>query len=328
MTRACLVSVALLALARGAHAQHPLQHPVDAVELRFSRSQPVMSYTLRVDSADLTGYAVELRIRNAPDTFHLAMAAHPEYDDRYWRFLDGLRIEARGGAAQIAREDSSLWRISAPGGEAIVRYRLQLPAQTDPTRSAWRPFLVPTGGLVGGPHSFLYLVGAPLAPVHLTLELPSGWEAATGLQPTSDPRNRYLALAGLRARVNWNPAMGSNGQPAPDLRIRAWLRPGEQSLTLLLGDPASAWGRAGLHTGDQLISVNGSAIGTIPEFRAWLGRVRLDDTLRIEVRRPAGPWRTSVVTAGYERPSVRIEEMVEASERQRAIRTAWRAGAP
>src|SRR5204863_6532639 len=112
--------LALLPLAAPARAQHPLRHPADGVEIRYARSQPVVLYTLRVDAADLSGFAVELRIRNAPDTFHLAMAAHPEYDDRYWRFLRGLSIEGRGNSATIVREDSSLWRVSAPGGEATV----------------------------------------------------------------------------------------------------------------------------------------------------------------------------------------------------------------
>ena len=37
--------------------------------------------------------------------------------------------------------------------------------------------------------------------------------------------NRYLALAGLRARVSWTPAQSADHQPAPDLRIRAWMPP-------------------------------------------------------------------------------------------------------
>src|SRR5262245_13497608 len=62
--------VALLASlgARNLGAQNPLRSQYDAIELRFSTSQPVLHYTLRVDSADLSAFGVELRIRNAPDT--------------------------------------------------------------------------------------------------------------------------------------------------------------------------------------------------------------------------------------------------------------------
>ena len=42
--------------------------------------------------------------------------------------------------------------------------------------------------LVGGTHSFMYVVGETLAPSYVTLELPAGWSIATALTPTSDPR--------------------------------------------------------------------------------------------------------------------------------------------
>ena len=40
------VLFALLPLATAARGQHPLRHPVDAVEIRYARSQPVVCYTL------------------------------------------------------------------------------------------------------------------------------------------------------------------------------------------------------------------------------------------------------------------------------------------
>jgi predicted metalloprotease with PDZ domain len=192
-----LTAVALwLALVPPARAQHPLRHFADAVEVRFARSQPVLRYRLRVDSSDLSGFDVEITIRNAPDTFRLAMAAHPEYDDRYWRFLDGPRIEIAGGTGTVVRVDSALWRVTTPGGAAVVRYRLRLPPP-EANPAAWRPFLAATGGLVGGPHSFLYMVGAELAPAYVTLDLPSGWDVATGLEPTSDPHTFLAPSAGV-----------------------------------------------------------------------------------------------------------------------------------
>ena len=114
--------LAVVMLPPSAWAQHPYRHFTDAVEMRFARSQPVISYRLRVDSADLSGFAVEMRIRHAPDTFRLAMAAHPEYDDRYWRYLKGLRVETGDGMAMAVREDSAVWRVVAPGGDLLVRY--------------------------------------------------------------------------------------------------------------------------------------------------------------------------------------------------------------
>jgi predicted metalloprotease with PDZ domain len=608
--------LALVAVPPWASAQHPLAHPVDAVEIRFARSQPVITYVLRVDATDLSGFDVEMRVRNAPDTLRLAMAAHPEYDDRYWRFVDGLRVDARGRPGAVVREDSALWRVVAPGGEATIRYRIRLPESESP-RAAWRPFLSPSAGLTGGPHAFMYVVGAALAPSHVTLDLPQGWDVATGLVPTSDPRtffapsadvlidspifagrfrswhfavdgvphrvvywplpgatpfdtsafvaaieglvrwavalfgrapyreytfvfqdgaygglehlnsatlgapssalardpapligeaahefvhtwnlmrirpaerggveyrqtgqsrglwfseglamyyadllprraglpvsdstrvehlerllerylfnpgntrisperaslaeygappgslgdydpsvhvqgellgtaldlivrdatggrrsmddvmrlmlerfsgtrgfsgrdvervvsdvcgcptqaffdayvrgarpvdfDRYLRMIGLRARVIWEPALARDGQPAPDLRIFAWLPPGERALRLLLTDPSSAWGRAGLHTGDRVVALNGSPVSTWTDFRSAVARSRIGDTVRVEVERPTGTWATRVVVSGYSRPTVGIEEIPDATDRQRRLRRAWIAGAP
>ena len=615
MTR--LAAALALVLAVPATAQYPLAHSVDAVEIRFAQSQPVVSYALRIDAADLSGFDVEMHVRNAPDTFRIAMAAHPEYDDRYWRFVDGPRVDVRGRQGVVTREDSALWRVMAPGGEATIRYRIRLPAAEGSLRAAWRPFLAPTGGLTGGPHAFMYIVGATLVPSHVTLDLPAGWDVATGLVPTSDPRtffapsadvlvdspifagrfrtwrfavdgtphrvvywplaeatpfdttafvgalqgvvrhavalfgrapyreytfvfqdgaygglehlnsatlgapssslardqapligeaaheflhtwnlmrirpaergdvhhrqtgqsrglwfseglamyyadllprraglrvgdstrlahlerllerylfnpgnaaisperaslaeygtppgslgdydpsvhtqgellgtmldlivrdatagrrsmddvmramlvrysgargftsrdlertvadacgcpmqaffdsyvrnarrvdfDRYLGLIGLRARVTWEPAVGADGQPSPDRRLVAWTPPGERALSLLLTDPSSAWGHAGLHTGDRVVAVNGTPIATWPDLRGVIARARVGDTVDVEVTRPTGPWRTKVVVTGYNRPVVRIEEaLAAATERQRLLRQGWLSGA-
>ena len=167
-------------------AQQPLRHFSESIEARYSRSDPIVSYVLRVDSADLSGFDVELRLRNAGDSVRLAMAKHPEYDDRFFRFVENLRAEGSRGAS-ITRVDSAVWRLVAPGGDATVRYRIHLPASPTP-RAAWRPFLSPTGGLFGGPHSFLYVVGRELAPAHVRVEVPNSWRLATALRPTADPR--------------------------------------------------------------------------------------------------------------------------------------------
>jgi predicted metalloprotease with PDZ domain len=579
--------------------------------------QPVISYTLRVDSADLSGYAVEMRIRNAPDTLRLAMAVHPEYDDKFYRYVEGLTVETRGGSAATTRLDSTLWRAVAPGGEAVVRYRIHLPPGRIDRRQAWVPFLSPTGGLVGELHSFMYLVGAERAPARLTLEIPPGWDAATGLEPTSDPRvflaptaeilmdspvlvgrfrtwrfavegvphrvvywplpnaapfdttvfvggveklvrqavalfgrapwreytflfqdgsfgalehlnsvtvgapsadlaanpagyfgeigheffhawnimrirpaeylgvdyrpqpptaglwfseglsmfyadllqrrtglpmsdstraahlerliasylasagnshfsaeavsrvaynatpgalgdydasthlqgeligamldltirsatdgrrsmddvmrlmlerysgepgftgadvervaaetcgcqvkqffdahvrgatpidfDRYLALIGLRTRVTSGPMLNNDGTRSIDFRLRAWLPPGDSALRLLVAGPESVWGRAGLHTGDRLVAMNGTPVPTAADFRALLGRLKVGDTVRVEVARAAGPFKADVVMTPRERVFVSIEEIPQATERQRALRAEWLASRP
>ena len=186
-----IVAIYILAILPG-FAQHPLKHWTEAIESRYHMRQPIVDYRLTIDPKDFSSFAVEMRIRNVPDTFRVAMAAHPEYDDRYWRYVGNISVEAKNGKGKVIREDSSLWRIITNGREAVLHYRIHLPSVTE-IRSAWKAYLTQTGGLVGGPHSFMYVVGATLVPSHITLNIPEGWEIATGLQSTSDPKTFYVS---------------------------------------------------------------------------------------------------------------------------------------
>jgi len=141
----------------------------------------VVQYTLRVDSTDLSGWTVEIRLRTTSDTIRLAMAAHPEYDDRYWRYVRDVIVEPGG---TVTRVDSAVWQVVAPRGVVTVRYRIALPPAEpgERLRASWRPYLTPTGGLIGGPHAFMYLLGAEHMPVIVELSLPASWEIASGLR--------------------------------------------------------------------------------------------------------------------------------------------------
>src|SRR5712671_663403 len=149
---------------------------------------PRISYKIRVGASDLSGFDVEMRIQRAGDTVRIAMASHPEYDDRYWRYVENLRAESRGVRLQFTNEETAVWRIVSPGGDLTVKYRIHLPPQTTPIRAAWKPFLSATNGLIGDLHSFMYVVGETSVPTRVTLDLPSGWASASGLDPTKDPK--------------------------------------------------------------------------------------------------------------------------------------------
>ena len=552
------------------------------------------------------------------------MAAHPIYDDRYWRYVENLTAESRGVTLQVIKDEDAVWSVRAPGvaggtpaiqfGDVDVKYRIQLPPQTTPNRSVWKPFLSPTGGLIGDVHSFMYVVGAESAPTRVTLELPNGWASASGLEPTKDPKtfsassvellldspivvgkfqhwdfvvnglkhqivyvaqpnaaafdttafidgihklvieamkiggkppyrrytflyqdaavgalehinsvsigarsgglaqgltgvfettaheyfhtwnlmhvrpvervglryrrtedtaelwwsegvtiyfadlmmrraklptsdstrvahleslvaaylfnpayarfsaervsraaedplglrlgdysasphtqgnllgtmldlkiseatrgrrsladvmrrlsdrftpqrgitgrdiertvrevcacdassffesyvrgarpidfDRYLRTIGMRAVVSWSPALNSEGKPEPDLRVFAFNVPEDSVLRLRINDPNSAWGRAGLHTGDRLVSADGQPITTPTEFRAWVGKLRVGDTARVEVARDGAVSKVTVVIAGYDRPVVKIEETAIATSEQKRLRARWQA---
>jgi len=140
--------------------------------------------------------------------------------------------------------------------------------------------------------------------------------------------DQYLRLIGMRIQVSWMPALGRDGQPTADLRLYAWQPPAESTLSLVITNPGSTWGRAGLHTGDRLAALNGTAVATVADFRSIVTRLRIGDTTTVDVARPTGAWRTAVVVAGYDRPVVRLEESPDATERQRGLRAQWAAGSP
>lgn len=140
--------------------------------------------------------------------------------------------------------------------------------------------------------------------------------------------DRYLRLIGMRARFRWAPAVDDAGKPVPDFTISAWMPSGEHRLRLLVRNPNSTWARAGLHTGYQLVSVNGEAMTNWPDFRRVLRGMTIGTTLRFETVRPNGPFSTSVVVSGHDRPLVSIEPYVAAGDKQRRLREMWLAGRP
>ncbi|HTH63564.1 MAG TPA: PDZ domain-containing protein, partial [Gemmatimonadales bacterium] len=118
------------------------------------------------------------------------------------------------------------------------------------------------------------------------------------------------------------------GAPMVDLRMFAWLPPGETALRLLIGNPASVWGAAGLHTGDRLTSLNGAPVTTMDVFRSTVSKIKIGDTVAVEVSRPGGPFRASVVVTVQQRPTVHLEPIAGVTERRLALRRAWLAATP
>jgi predicted metalloprotease with PDZ domain len=140
---------------------------------------PPVDYQLRIDAADLSGWTVEMHVHQSPATLRLAMAAHPEYDDRFWRYVRDFIAVSPAGPLAVTREDSAVWRVSdTGGGDVVVRYRIALPPPPAGVRPSWTPFLSPTGGLIGGAPTFLFVLGREGAVARVDLRLPPGWVAA------------------------------------------------------------------------------------------------------------------------------------------------------
>jgi predicted metalloprotease with PDZ domain len=582
-----------------------------ATDALAQRLLPPIEYKIRLATDDTTAFDVSMRIRNAPDTFRLAMAAHPEYDDRYWRYVERPTVIGMKLGASIVREDSAVWRVISHG-ETLIRYRIHLPQTEGSNRGSWRPFFTSTGALTGGPHSFMYVVGAERTQARVEVDVPSGWKIATSLESTSDPHvftapsaealidspiltgnlrtwsfktsgvphrvvywplpnaapfdtttfvegirrltqqgislfgrapyreyvfliqdgsygalehansvtlgarsvnlaenpneeleeaaheyfhlwnlvrirpaewkglsfrpasetrglwfseglsmfyadlllrrakipmapdstrvvhlerlmerflgdsgyerispeasslgayrspgsfgdndpsvhlqgeiigsvldfiirdatngarsiddvmrlmmqrhsgprgfhgrdtervvadvcrcnvtpffeahvrnsrpidfNRYLRLIGMRADVKWAASANDSGRPVPDLRIAAWMPPAATHPRLLVRDANSIWAKAGLHTGDELVAVNGQRMGSWPDFRAVLRSIVIGETLRFDIIRSEKPATENVVVDGFSRPIVRITPAVNSTQKQVRLRESW-----
>jgi predicted metalloprotease with PDZ domain len=148
--------------------------------------------------------------------------------------------------------------------------------------------------------------------------------------------DRWLRLIGYRALVVRAPARDSVGRPLPDLRLSASAFGGYGSAggaaggapRLVVGDPSSAWGRAGLLTGDQVRTVNGRRITSDAELRAALAGLRIGDQAIVEVQRDGvgEPVTTRVPVTGYERTTVTVVELPVVTERMRRLRAIWLTG--
>jgi predicted metalloprotease with PDZ domain len=180
-------------------AQNPLSDLTDGIQSRFSDRQPVIDYTLSVDTGDLSVVTVQLKLENVGDTFRLAMYAHPLADDKYWRHVEDLTVNSDRETTTLFREDSAVWKITTHDHRATVFYKVRLSQLTTSgnSRSSARPFLSGSGGLVGDYHIFMYVVGQTLAPSFVHLRIPGGWQIATGLEPTADPFTFYASSAGI-----------------------------------------------------------------------------------------------------------------------------------
>jgi predicted metalloprotease with PDZ domain len=139
-----------------------------------------IAYDLTIDPARVDQPEVSITFRNAPDTFHLAMRVHAEYDAQYWRYIQNLRIESKSNA-RIARLDSTLWRVSLPGGSGVVRYRVAIQPQSSTELRVWKPQARADGMMINPPDFFLYSPELSQEPITLHLDIPPAWRVATAL---------------------------------------------------------------------------------------------------------------------------------------------------
>jgi predicted metalloprotease with PDZ domain len=148
-----------------------------------AKREPQVYYTVTINPADLSGFDVTMMIEGAPRSIRLAMAVHPEYNDRFWRYVRNMRAESMGKPTHLAFaiEADNAWRIYTRNGYAIVRYRIELPRENPSNRAVWHTTLRADGASINSTDTFLYLTDFPLAPVKVTLDIPVGWKIASSL---------------------------------------------------------------------------------------------------------------------------------------------------
>jgi predicted metalloprotease with PDZ domain len=161
---------------------------VDCVSSQAT-SQHSPSYKIFVDKNDLKRVGVEIRTSTNKPTVRLAMAAHPEYDDRYFRYVEDFSAESGGRKLAVSKPEDAIWLISGVRGELTVRYKVRLAPEERAWRQTWKPYLTPKGGMVGDLHTLMYVVGEEKRQAGLTLVLPAGWKAVSGLKSTEDPNS-------------------------------------------------------------------------------------------------------------------------------------------
>jgi predicted metalloprotease with PDZ domain len=150
---------------------------------------------------------------------------------------------------------------------------------------------------------------------------------------------KTFPLADLASALGWRlvverqPAVDSAGNPLADRRAAITPYGGTGSaggamggpLKLSIGDPTSAWGRAGLVTGDTVLAVNGAPMSSPAAFRSALARITIGDSVTVVVRR-GGERTITVPITGYDRVRVGLEELPALTDAQRRARDRWMHG--
>lgn len=185
------------------------------------KAKPVLYYDLAIDPVDPSLIQVTISLEGGMSrSVRLGMARHPEYDDRFWRYLTGWHVDGFDKRAILAIDRENVWRVISHAGYAHVGYTIRLPHEDSTARPAWHTSLRADGGSINSVDTFLYLVDHPNAEILVRLHLPTpGGEVAwavpvegmnveqvamIAIPPGTDPRTIKFPAPRLevRARVN------------------------------------------------------------------------------------------------------------------------------
>ena len=134
---------------------------------------------------------VWMQIGRAPRSVRLAMAVHPEYDDRFWRYLTDWHVDGMDRRALLTQDRDNIWRVVSHAGGANITYRIQLPHENPAYHPVWHTFIRADGGSINPVDTFLYLPDFPHE--HVIIELGFGvpvvWDVAGSKAIAMEGRN-------------------------------------------------------------------------------------------------------------------------------------------
>jgi len=137
--------------------------------------------------------------------------------------------------------------------------------------------------------------------------------------------NHYLGLIGMRADIRTTPAVGRDGTAAVDVRISPLQSDDKDTagLRIRITNPQSVWGRAGLHTGDVITSIDGSSVSSWDDLRRGLQKLKLGDVSNVVILRDGARRDVKVTVTGYDIATVELTEVANATPKQVRLRDAW-----
>ncbi|MGI8581823.1 MAG: hypothetical protein ACR2KX_06500 [Chitinophagaceae bacterium] len=134
--------------------------------------------------------------------------------------------------------------------------------------------------------------------------------------------NQYLGLIGKQVNVTWKPSLDESGKPSPDLDIFIYRRTGDTAFSIGITNPESCWGKAGLHTGDKVVSVNNLPVAN-QTFRNIQRNLQVGDKVEFIINRNSEIIKIIVTVSGYNVSIARITPLKNITPKQQKIFTDW-----
>ena len=138
-----------------------------------------------------------------------------------------------------------------------------------------------------------------------------------------------LRGAGWRMDVAWLTAKDSTGRPLPDRRVyvmRGEGAPAGAPMRLGILQPTGAWAAAGLHSGDEILSLDGAPVTSPAQFRQMLAALEVGQHVKVAYARGGKRAVADVMMDVYVLPKVTLVDLPAATPQQLELRRQWLAG--